>query len=532
VSEREDLVAALARADFTPGARHFADVFALLEQGTDREATRAERALVRAGDSARRAAITRLDDDRATPVLRARLCRLLGRLGGDDGRAALIARLGDDDARVRRAAAGALGRLPGPGVADALRARWHAQPAPDASERRALAAALGKVGDASADELLASVRPDGDPELARIVERARLMLARSRPDEAAGIDETRAPRAPRAVRLHCRPGLERLLADELAGVPSLTRVRTRGAGAVDAELSGPLSTLHAAHLWIDLGFPLADRLSVRDGAAADQVIAALLSDEATAVFDDFSRGTPRFRLEWVGRGARRAVTWRIAASVAAREGGPVNAPRGAPWEARISGDAADRFSVELIARGLADPRFAWRVADVPAASHPTVAAALARAADVRPMDVVWDPFVGSGGELVACARLAPGAHLHGTDLDPRAIHAARRNLDAAGVEATLDVGDALTTRPAEAPTLIISNPPMGRRVARGRARTLLENFVPHAAAVLAPGGRLVWASPEPERTLAAAGRAGLSCELRLEFDMGGFPAELQRLRKP
>jgi tRNA G10 N-methylase Trm11 len=92
----------------------------------------------------------------------------------------------------------------------------------------------------------------------------------------------------------------------------------------------------------------------------------------------------------------------------------------------------------------------------------------------------------------------------------------------------LGVGDALTVAPPRGLSLILTNPPMGRRVLRHQdVAALLERFVARAAAVLPPGGRLVWISPAPERTHAAAARAGLGVDLRRTVDMGGFDAEIQ-----
>jgi tRNA G10 N-methylase Trm11 len=169
---------------------------------------------------------------------------------------------------------------------------------------------------------------------------------------------------------------------------------------------------------------------------------------------------------------------------------------------------------------------------VPAASHPTLAAALARVAGVRDDDVVWDPFVGSGAELVERGRLGPFRRLVGTDLDPRALDAARANLEAAGVldRAELTVADAVVHRPA-ATTLIITNPPLGRRL-RGDAPALLERFIGHAATVLVPGGRLVWVTPVPGRTAHAARVAGLRAGDGITVDLGGFDGRLETWTRP
>jgi tRNA G10 N-methylase Trm11 len=169
---------------------------------------------------------------------------------------------------------------------------------------------------------------------------------------------------------------------------------------------------------------------------------------------------------------------------------------------------------------------------VPAASHPTIAAALARTAGVRADDVVWDPFCGSGGELVERSLLGPCRRLIGSDVDPRALEAARANLDAANVRAELIAGDALTLSPTGV-TLILTNPPMGRRVARsgGATAALVDGLVATAARTLVRDGRMVWLSPLPERTVAKARTVGLKVFDVARVDLGGFDAMLQVLRR-
>lgn len=197
-----------------------------------------------------------------------------------------------------------------------------------------------------------------------------------------------------------------------------------------------------------------------------------------------------------------------------------------PAEREASEPPDDRPALES-----ADPRFAYRSGDVPAASHPTIAAALARLAEVRPDDIVWDPFVGSGLELCERGLLGPAAALLGTDLDPRALAVAAANLRNAGLRGELTQADATTHRPAGV-TLIVTNPPMGRRVHRGDVAPLLTAFVANAAAVLAPGGRLAWISPLPRVTDPALQAAGLVLRHSLTLDMGGFSGQLQRWDKP
>src|SRR5262245_27468811 len=117
-----DLSLAMRDPGFTP---RVGDAGALLDRialGGDPEAD-AERALLRIGPAALRAA---LDREARDPAARARILRFLGRLGAETADPAalgvLTARLADEDERVRRAAANALGKARPPGAAEALAA--------------------------------------------------------------------------------------------------------------------------------------------------------------------------------------------------------------------------------------------------------------------------------------------------------------------------------------------------------------------------------------------------------------------------
>jgi 23S rRNA G2445 N2-methylase RlmL len=181
-----------------------------------------------------------------------------------------------------------------------------------------------------------------------------------------------------------------------------------------------------------------------------------------------------------------------------------------------------------VPRRLDDPRFAYRVADVPAASHPSVAAALAWTGDPRPGDRVWDPFCGSGVELIERARRGPLRSLLGTDLDSGALAAARANLGAAGVSAELGIADARDRAgPPGSIDLILTNPPLGSRM-RLDAAALLVAALPNLARSLAPGGRLVWITPAPRRTTPVAEQLGLVRRRNHAVDLGGVRGQLER----
>jgi 23S rRNA G2445 N2-methylase RlmL len=165
---------------------------------------------------------------------------------------------------------------------------------------------------------------------------------------------------------------------------------------------------------------------------------------------------------------------------------------------------------------------------LPASSHPSIAAALALAAGFRRDEVVWDPFVGSGTELIERARLGPCRAIYGCDVDEAAIAAAGRNLEAAGVKALLVVSDARLSRPPEPVSLVITNPPMGRRVLDRKAiEPLLDGVLANIRAVIRADGRVVMLSPIFGRSVEMATRHGFRVERRGAIDLGGFDAELQ-----
>lgn len=518
-----DLRSELMDPGFTPGAPHLEPLFALLGAASREEAPRVERVLSRGGERALTAVLARIAAE--PPNMRARLVNVLGRLA--DARAGDVLRrcLTDPDARVARRAATALGKLEyDPDNDRALQSAWAAG---DLGLKKSVAEALGKAGGPEADALLAAA-PTTDAELSRVVENSRLLLARrhSRGGDSAIVTDRRlGARVPLLVR--ARGGLGELLADELR---PLGAARATTDSVVELDFDGTLSDLFVARTALEVGVRI-ELATHAEGELPDAIARALASDIARQVLAAWTRGAPRYRVSFTSGGHRRALVFRIAAAIGRSLPELVNDPRGESWELVVV-DRPPSPHLVLVPRAYDDPRFSYRRRDVRAASHPTIAAALARTAGARPDDVVWDPFLGSGLELVERARFGPYRALLGSDIDPAALDAARENLGAAGVTAELRLGDATHLAP-EGVTLIVSNPPMGRRLARDRTLgPLLADFVAHAARVLAPGGRLVWLSPFPELTRRAAAEAGLRGPTGPLVDMGGFDAELQTLKKP
>jgi tRNA G10 N-methylase Trm11 len=160
---------------------------------------------------------------------------------------------------------------------------------------------------------------------------------------------------------------------------------------------------------------------------------------------------------------------------------------------------------------------------------------MARLAGYCDDEVVWDPFCGSGLELIERGLLGGVTAVHGTDLDPRAIEVARANVEAAKIEGMeTEITSSFTEcdfrNAAIAPgsiSLIITNPPLGRRVRIKDMQGLFADLYAAASRALRVGGRLVFVNPlrtEPEDPT-------LQREYQRTVDLGGFNCRLEMYRK-
>jgi 23S rRNA G2445 N2-methylase RlmL len=525
---------ALSDPGFTPRVRDVRPLLDHVASGDDL-AEAAERALLRVGPQAGLIAAERAPE--APPIARYRLTKLVGRLAAEGGGEVLapflIARLEDADDRTRRAAANALGKARPPGSAEALAAALAR--AEEGPTRKALIEALGKAGGEAAVTAL-SLEIEGIP--GSVEAKARLMAERTVAREVAGsIDGTREIEGKTPVVLRCRQGLERILLEELdADLGAHVARRALGGARIEAELTGPLDRLFQARTMLSFAFPLPEIRINREADLAPVIADALTSKAALDLFQRFTTGPIRYRLGWASGGKRRAVVWRAASEVAerSRKAGVdlVNDPTDSLWDVTVF-EAVGSIRLELSPR-LADPRFTYRKGDVPAASHPTIAAALIRAGGVKASDIVWDPFMGSGLELCERALAGPYQLLIGTDRDVTAIAIARENLAAAGArDPILMTGDATSIALPGRPSLIVTNPPLGRRVERtAELSPMLDRLMARAARSLVKGGRMVWIAPFPDKSDLVALRGGLTIDVAEDVDMGGFTGRLQVLRRP
>lgn len=521
----EDLQTRLQDPGFTPGRRDVPGLLELLGLADDDEPVL--RALARLGAEAKAPVVARFDG--AAAPLRARLVRLYGRLARehpeDDAWRWLEGRLDDGDPKARRNALIALKHGPPTPEREALLlGYWSREARPE--HRRTVADALGALGGQRSVALLEAWRGD-DPQLQKIITRTLLRLRRdARRGAGSSLHPERRSRGQFTARLWHRAGLERVTE---AFLPKGWRLAGhRGPGALAVTLEGSLTDLLAVRTARWFGVELTPvALSPRE-ELADTVARVLASEEARKVFSTWTAGVPRVRIA-VGQGGHpRKLLWAIAERLEKLTRSVVNDPRESTWEAVVS-EYRGTLQVVLSPHAMADPRFPWRLAQVPASSHPTVAAALALVAGVRPGEVVWDPFVGAGAELVERSLLGPWTRMVGTDRDPTALEAARTNLQAAGVEGVALLQQDARDTQVEGLTLALTNPPLGSRVGFGEeVPALLEAMVPRIARQLRPGGRLVWLSPVPERTRAAAQRAGLRVTWDQPVSLEGLVTALQR----
>ena len=541
------LLQAIQSPSFTPRQRDAAALWQLLLDGADLGLV--VLALTRLGPTGAAAGLSRLQAEQG--AARALLVRALGRLAvavsSAEIRQALHQLLDDPDAKVSRYAAIALGKLPhSPQTEELL--LMQLQRAANPQAQRVLAEALGKVGSEAALRTMAQLHQSSEasssvPLLTQTVQRAELRLqrsllrAQSLPGEQAIDVEAQFP-GPTQVTLRCRSGLTSILVDELLAARLLrhrheAHVEDAGQlgqpGRVTLTVTGPLSQLFAARTFVDWILPLPLDPVSSLAALPQQVALALSSERTQALLQALSVSPLRYRIELSGAGHRRALVWQLAQEIGHRCPYLLNDPKDSPWELLIDDSAlkvGGAVRLALRPRQLPDPRFGYRVGDVPAASHPTLAAALAKVAAVAPGEVVWDPFVGSGSELIETARLQPQARLYGSDLDAAALQTAAENAQAAGAKLALRAGDAQTYWPAGT-RVVLTNPPMGGRVSRGQVTDLLTRFAHHVGQRLPEGGRLVWLNPQPRRHGPLLQQAGLSLRVAHSVDMNGFWAQLE-----
>ena len=519
----DELRARLRDPGFTPAARDTRRLISWLgeNEALDRDL---ERALLQLGVKAAHEALDALDALTIDQLLaRIRFVSKVAREHHETLWPALIALMSHREERVRRSVANAAGRSGVGALATTLIDAW-----PVASsdlEKKAIAEALGKLGDSRAIALLKDFRSSSQ-EVKRVRETALTRLERDALREnPAQIRADFVFRPKQQISIRSRDGLEGWLANEARHMDAHVHAR----GEVIATATS-LAEARALRLGTEITLARGEKL--HHGKPDDAIVALITDSEKLSLLRALTEGAFRYRIDWQSGGHQRSRTEKIAATVRRRNDKLINDPREPVWVAHIL-ENENTVTVAWEPKALPDTRFDYLGERVNAASHPTIAAAIARVGEARFDDHVWDPFVGGGTELIERAKLGAFQDLLGSDIDPAAIEVARETLERAGITATFATADALGYKPKKKPNLILTNPPLGRRIHRTEHIVdLLEDFVVRAASHLAKGGRMVWMSPRGEETADLAKANGLIVHTRQRVDIGGITAELQRFDKP
>ncbi len=396
-------------------------------------------------------------------------------------------------------------------------------------EKKHLGQALEKIGGA------ATVAQAGmHAGLARTVQKAQANIARF--DESGSIyfEAELSDRDAFLIHLRCRRGLERILEEEVSGragnAKKFRPIRTESGLVVLKPLSRfRLSDLFSFRCFASAGFLLGTADSCENEAIAlSRLIAA---PRAFSLLQTLTKGPIRYRLDFAARGHQRGLVREVTDRVFELCPALINDSRHAPWQIDIHPNARETF-VELTPKLRPDPRFSYRRQDVPAASHPPLAAAMARLAGHMNNEVVWDPFCGSGLELIECALRGGVDRVIGTDRSADAIQITGQNFQSAlvrGVTASFVCSDfrdhaRIAGLEPGSVSLVISNPPMGRRVPIPNLSGLIHELFIAATEVLKPGGRLVFANPLPVRPQGLP----LRHDFHQKVDLGGFTVHVER----
>jgi 23S rRNA G2445 N2-methylase RlmL len=396
-------------------------------------------------------------------------------------------------------------------------------------EKKHLGQALEKIGGAAT--VAQAGMYDG---LARTVQKAQANIARFDETGSISFDVELTNRDAFLIHLRCRRGLERILEAEANSRSEKAKkfrpIRVES-GLVVLEPLSPfrLSDLFSFRCFASAGFLLGTADSCENEAIGLSRLIA--SPNTLSLLQTLTEEPIRYRLDFLARGHQRGLVREVTDRVFELCPALINDSRHAPWQIDIHQNARETF-VELTPKLRPDPRFSYRRQDVPAASHPPLAAAMARLAGHMHNEAVWDPFCGSGLELIECALRGGVARVIGTDRSTDAIQITEQNFQSAlsrDVPARFVCSDFREhTRVAGLEpgsiSLVISNPPMGRRVPIPNLPGLIKELFIAAAEVLKPGGRLVFANPLPVAPMGLP----LRRDFQQKVDLGGFSVHVER----
>ena len=442
----------------------------------------------------------------------------------------LLRLLRDPQEKIRRYAIAALPKI-GAGAAEEAALLALLRSTASAREEKFLGQTLDKIGGAATLAAMAA----GHGLSPRTAQKVTASIARSQSPSCVRLDAQIADVDRLRIHLRGRKGLETIVREEVNEQGKFRVIEVEpGHVAITPLAPCSLADIFALRCFGTVGFVLGLLRPASDAESIEALAAAIASAPARRLFAALTEGAIRYRLDFIGKGHRRGAVRRVTERVYALCPQILNDARAAPWAVDIH-TSRRGDSVELRPRLTPDPRHPYRLDDVPAASHPPLAACMARLAGRGENEIIWDPFCGSGLELIERALPAGVRRLYGSDRSAAAIEIAGRNLAAAqlpSVEAQLiccDFRD-FAARAGVAPhslTLIITNPPLGQRVRIPDLRGLFDDLFAAAAEMLRPGGRLIFTNPfrmeSPQPSLRRRSRNIV--------DMGGFDCRLEVYEK-
>lgn len=444
--------------------------------------------------------------------------------------------LKDPDEKVRRYAAQALPKL-GSGTGEESELISLLGSSAGERERKAVAKSLAKIGGAATLQALAN-QPDAT--LIETRQKVQASLVRASTPSRVRMTPVLEDFQGLSIHLRGRRGLESFVRDEAAdyirrrGRFTLSPVAQEGVVVLHPIAPFSLADLYSMRCFGTVGLVLG---SLPAGSTADwteplaRLIASPLSQRILRTWTD---GSLRYRIDFANKGHLRGLVSQTASRAYALCPEVLNDPSHAPWTVSIHSTPQGN-SVELRPKLVPDPRFAYRLGDIPAASHPPLAASLARLAGPMDNEVVWDPFCGSGLELIERALLGGVRLVIGTDLSREAIEIAQTNFNAVNlpqvkaqfIESDFREFAKIPVLGPRSTTLILTNPPLGKRVPIPNLKGLIEALFTAASTTLKPGGRFILANPfqmdSPEPSL--------KLDYRKAVDFGGFECLIEKYIK-
>ena len=438
--------------------------------------------------------------------------------------------LHDPEEKIRRYAMAALPKI-GAGAGEEAELLALLRTTTSAREEKFLGQTLDKIGGAATLETMETAGGFSP----QTVQRVKASVARSQSPSAIRMESVVSDFDRLRIHLRGRRGLEGIVREEVEEQGKFRVVDVnRGLVAITALAPFTLADIFALRCFDTMGFVLGLVKPASPAASIKALASAIASPLSQRLLAALTEGSIRYRLDFIAKGHQRGAVRLVADRAYALCPRILNDARESPWAVDIH-PTAHGDSVELRPRLTPDPRHTYRLDDVPAASHPPLAACMARLVGRMENESVWDPFCGSGLELIERTLRGGVRRVYGTDRSAAAIGIAGRNFAAAQpgpVEARFTCCDFrdFATLAGLAPhslTLIITNPPLGRRVRIPNLRGLFDDLFAVAAQLLQPGGRLVFTNPfrmeSPQPTLRL--------QSRQVVDLGGFDCRLEVWRK-